>query len=61
MSGRDEVVVEATLQHETANAWLLEHDPEAAPVWVPKSQCRRGDEPNTWRMPEWLAEREGMI
>lgn len=59
--GREIVSVEATLQHETAGAWLLEHDEDLPPVWVPKSLCRRGDEPDTWLMPEWLAEREGMI
>lgn len=58
---REPVVIEAVLEHETDHAWLLEYDEDKPPVWVPKSLCRRGDEQDTWVMPEWLAEREGLI
>lgn len=29
--------------------------------WLPKSQCKKGDEPNTWMVPQWLAYDKGLI
>lgn len=62
MSRRDNtpVSIKATVTAETENAWLLDFG-GAADEWVPKSLVRRGDEPGTFVMPEWLAEQRGMI
>ncbi len=62
MSGRsnEPVSIAATVTAETKHAWLLDHG-GLSDEWVPKSLCRRGEEPGTFVMPEWLALERGMI
>ena len=60
MTGKSDLVdIDATVQHQTDAAYLLDHG-GAAPAWVPKSQVEdNGD--GTFTMPEWLALEKGMV
>lgn len=50
------------VHHETGSAWLVsEDDDEDAAVWLPRSQCSRGEQLDRagrqyeFSVPEWLA------
>ena len=53
------VEVDAEIEREAPEAWLLDVGLDK-PVWVPKSQVEDLGE-NTFKMPEWLALRKGII
>lgn len=61
--GREPVDVEMVLRAETAKAVNVALDEAAAPVWLPRSLVQiSGKGPLVVvTMPQWLAEREGLI
>lgn len=59
MNNDDFYTFDATYEHETDQAILLECG-EDEPVWFPRSQLEdNGD--GTWTVPEWLALAKGII
>lgn len=59
-----EVSLAMKLHHQTAAAWLLSLPVGSeAPVWVPKSQCSRGEgrDENVWTMPRSTAAERGWL
>ena len=61
----DELVdIEAVLVYQTVDAWRVELVPpgrkSAITVWLPKSRCERTGQ-GAWRVPMWLADKEGLI
>ena len=54
------VELDAELQHETDEAWLLDFGGNE-PVWIPKSQGSFDPDEGTAEVPEWLAYKEGLI
>ena len=58
MSGDDLVEIKFTIEHETAGAYLIEHEKT---VWLPKSQIHDTEKDEktgvvTCKIPEWLYE-----
>jgi hypothetical protein len=47
------------LRHETARAYLI-HDGHKD-TWLPKSMVEYDEQDKVFTMPEWLAQREGLI
>lgn len=65
MGRNDKIVIEAEVLHETDMAWLVDtgevdDDDKPIGVWVPKSKCDF-DEDGDFHIPEWLAEKRGLI
>ncbi len=59
-NGRSDLVdIEATLHRETEKAFLIYDGSKE--VWLPKALVEHDPHDGTFAMPEWLAEREGLI
>ena len=58
---RDSSIIDLAmeLRHETARAYLV-HDGRKD-VWLPKSLVEYDERDKVFTMPEWLAQREGLI
>lgn len=67
MTGRDYAVeVDVEIRNETDAAWLVRTAPGQDPVWVPKSLCEidtahLAQQSHVLTLPEWLANKKGLI
>jgi hypothetical protein len=59
-SDTDRVEIDAVLKHETAKAWLLEFA-DVGEKWFAKSMVHWNPDDKKAEMPEWLAQKEGLI
>ena len=63
---REVIDVTLRMHHETEKAFLVSDDGDKdKAVWIPKSQCERGDAKGAgiyeFTLPEWLALDKGLI